>query len=115
MVCYVPATNAAKTKFFLLQPFTVLMRQTRQAVRAIKRSISLDVYGPPVLEKGLYLKILIFFKIFESIDSFNFFRTFSVKFFGEILKPLFNQITVGFVLNDEDAGKEEQHCQDPSG
>jgi hypothetical protein len=31
--------------FFILQPFTVLMRQTRQAVHAIKQSISLDVYG----------------------------------------------------------------------
>jgi hypothetical protein len=28
-----------------LQPFTVLMRQTRQAVRAIEQSISLDVYA----------------------------------------------------------------------
>jgi hypothetical protein len=48
-VCYVPATSAASSKdfflFFILQPFTVLMRQTRQAVRAIKQSISLDVYG----------------------------------------------------------------------
>jgi hypothetical protein len=31
--------------FFLLRPFTVLMKQTRQAVRAIKQSIFLDVYG----------------------------------------------------------------------
>jgi hypothetical protein len=30
--------------FFKLRPFTVLMRKTRQAVRAIKQSISLDVY-----------------------------------------------------------------------
>jgi hypothetical protein len=30
---------------FMLRPFTVLMRQTRQAVRAIKQSISLDVYA----------------------------------------------------------------------
>jgi hypothetical protein len=29
----------------LLQPFTVLMKQTRQAVRAIKQSIFLDVYA----------------------------------------------------------------------
>jgi hypothetical protein len=35
--------------FLLLQPFTVLTRQTRQAVCAIKQSISLDVYeqNPP--------------------------------------------------------------------
>jgi hypothetical protein len=29
----------------LLWPFTVLMKQTRQAVHAIKQSIFLDVYG----------------------------------------------------------------------
>ncbi len=28
-----------------MQPLTVLMKQTRQAVRAIKPSIYLDVYG----------------------------------------------------------------------
>jgi hypothetical protein len=31
--------------FLLMQPLTVLMKQTRQAVRAIKKSIFLDVYG----------------------------------------------------------------------
>jgi hypothetical protein len=31
--------------FFLLRLFTVLMKQTRQAVRAVKQSIFLDVYG----------------------------------------------------------------------
>jgi len=44
----VPATSAAHNRllfFFLLQPFTVLMKQTRPAVRAIKQSIFLDVYG----------------------------------------------------------------------
>ena len=30
---------------FLLQLFTVLMKQTRQAVCAVKQSIFLDVYG----------------------------------------------------------------------
>jgi hypothetical protein len=30
---------------FLLQPLTVLMKQTRQLVRTIKQSIYLDVYG----------------------------------------------------------------------
>ena len=29
---------------FLLRPFTELMKQTRQAVRAVKQSIFLDVY-----------------------------------------------------------------------
>jgi len=46
--CYVPATSSAHNRLlffsFLLQPFTVLMKQTRQAVRAIKKSIFLDVY-----------------------------------------------------------------------
>jgi hypothetical protein len=37
--------------FFLLQSLTVLMKQTRQPVRAIKHSIYLDVYGT----KGLSL------------------------------------------------------------
>jgi len=30
---------------FLLRPFTVLMKQTRQAVRAVKQSRFLDVYA----------------------------------------------------------------------
>ena len=46
---YVPATSAAHNRLlfflFLLRPFTVLMKQTRQAVRAVKQSIFLDVYG----------------------------------------------------------------------
>jgi hypothetical protein len=46
---YVPATSAFSSKAFffsfLPQPFTVLTRQTRQAVCAIKQSISLDVYS----------------------------------------------------------------------
>ncbi len=47
MFCYVPATSAAHNRllfFFLLRPFTVLMKQTRQAVHAVKQSIFLDVY-----------------------------------------------------------------------
>jgi hypothetical protein len=47
--CFVPATSAAHNRLlffsFLLQPFTVLMKQTRQAVCTIKQSIFLDVYG----------------------------------------------------------------------
>ncbi len=30
---------------FLLWPFTVLMKQTRQTVRAVKQSMFLDIYG----------------------------------------------------------------------
>ncbi len=52
-VCYVPATSTGLPRvsvffsflFLLLRPFTVLMKQTRQAVCAIKQSIFLDVYG----------------------------------------------------------------------
>jgi hypothetical protein len=52
-VCYVPATSASLPRvsfffsflFLLLRPLTVLMKQTRQAVRAVKQSIFLDVYG----------------------------------------------------------------------
>jgi hypothetical protein len=47
--CYVSATSAAHNRLlffiFLLRPFTVLMQQTRQAVRAIKQSIFLYVYA----------------------------------------------------------------------
>jgi hypothetical protein len=42
----VPTTGAAHNRlllFFLLRPFTVLMKQTRQAVCAVKLSIFLDV------------------------------------------------------------------------
>jgi hypothetical protein len=51
-VCYVPAICAGLPRvsfffsfFLLLRPLTVLMKQTRQAVCAIKQSIFLDVYG----------------------------------------------------------------------
>jgi hypothetical protein len=52
-VCYVPSTRAGLRRvsfffsflFLLLQPLTVLMKQTRQAVCAIKQSIILDVYA----------------------------------------------------------------------
>jgi hypothetical protein len=41
-VCYVPATSAGlNSLLFLLQPLTVLMKQTREAVSASKQSISL--------------------------------------------------------------------------
>ncbi len=51
-VCYVPATSAGLPRvsiffsflFLLLRPLTVLMKQTRQAVCAIKQSMFLDVY-----------------------------------------------------------------------
>jgi hypothetical protein len=52
-VCYVPATSVALPRvsfffsflFLLLRPLTILMKQTRQAVRAVKQSMFLDVYG----------------------------------------------------------------------
>jgi hypothetical protein len=51
--CYVPATSAAHNRLlFLLWLFTVLMKQTRQAVCAIKQSIFLDVYENVTLLKG---------------------------------------------------------------
>jgi hypothetical protein len=41
-VCYVPATSAGLPRLlFLLRPLTVLMKQTRQVVRAIGQSILL--------------------------------------------------------------------------
>ncbi len=50
--CYVPATRAGLPRvsfffsflFLLLWPLTVLMKQTRQMVCAVKQSIFLDVY-----------------------------------------------------------------------
>ncbi len=45
---YVPTTSAVLIAFFssfLLPPLTVLMKQTRQPVRAVKQSMYLDVYG----------------------------------------------------------------------
>jgi hypothetical protein len=52
-ICCVPATSAILPRVsfffsfrFLLQwPFTVPIKQTRQAVRAIKQFIFIDVYG----------------------------------------------------------------------
>ncbi len=54
-VCYVPATSARlpRVRFFffflflLLQPLTVLIKQTRQAVHAVKQSVFLYVYDLP--------------------------------------------------------------------
>ncbi len=53
-VCYVPATSAGLPRvsfffsflFLMVRPLTVLMKQTRQAVRTVRQSILLDVYGP---------------------------------------------------------------------
>jgi hypothetical protein len=61
--CYVPATSAANNRLlfflFLLQLFIVLMKQTRQAVRAIKQSIFLEVYGlTNVAAKAIFEKKL---------------------------------------------------------
>jgi hypothetical protein len=46
-----PATSAVFIDFFssfLLRPLTVLMKQTRHLVRAVKQSTYLDVYGTNV-------------------------------------------------------------------
>jgi hypothetical protein len=44
----VPVTSAARNRLlfflFLLWTFTAIIKQTRQAVRAIRQSIFLDVY-----------------------------------------------------------------------
>jgi hypothetical protein len=51
-VCYVPATSASRPWIlFLLRPLTVLMKQTRWPVCAIKQSIYLDVYDSPSLSQ----------------------------------------------------------------
>ncbi len=43
-ICYVPATSARLPRLLFMQPKTVLMKQTRQAVYPIKQSIYIDVY-----------------------------------------------------------------------
>ncbi len=49
-VCYVPATNPVfQGFFFLLQPLAVLIKQSRQVVRAIKQSILLRCLWNDVL------------------------------------------------------------------
>ncbi len=51
-VCYVPATSASPPRIlFLLRPLTVLMKQTKWPVWAIKQSIYLDVYDSPSLSQ----------------------------------------------------------------
>jgi hypothetical protein len=63
-VCYVPTTSADLPRvsfffsflFLLLQALAVLMKQTRQAVRTVKQSIFLDVYGwRPIYIRCLWL------------------------------------------------------------
>ncbi len=44
-VCYVPATSASLPRLlFLLRPLRALMKQTRQAVHAVKQPILLRYY-----------------------------------------------------------------------
>ncbi len=68
--CYVPATSAAHIRLlFLLQPFAVLMKQTRQAVCAVKQSIFLDVYASTL-----------FFIIFQGGGAITFLISFFLQF-----------------------------------
>jgi hypothetical protein len=51
-VCFVPASSTVLIAFFssfLLRPLTVLMKQTRQPVRAVNQSIYLDVHDAVLL------------------------------------------------------------------
>jgi hypothetical protein len=58
-VCYVPTTSAGLPRllfsFLFMQPLAVLIKQTRQAVRAIKQSIYLDVYDSSTFIKCLFV------------------------------------------------------------
>ncbi len=67
--CYVPATSAAHNRllFFFLLPFTVLMKQARQVVRAVKQSIFLDVYGREQCLIKIVVLILIKKAFFSSL------------------------------------------------
>ncbi len=58
-VCYVPATSAVKITLFssfLLRPLTVLIKQRRQPVCAVKQSINLDVYDLNVVTTVTVMK-----------------------------------------------------------
>ena len=62
-VCYVPAPSTGLPRhLFLLCPLTVLMKQTRQPVCAIKQSIYLDVYG--CITQGKFAVLVPFFSSF---------------------------------------------------
>ncbi len=73
-----PATRAVLIAFFssfLLHLLTVLMKQARQSVSAIKQSIYLDVYDPTIVEHLLvpYSKV--------RVRAFiNFFKGFLAEF-----------------------------------
>ncbi len=61
-VCDVPATSTVLNSLFssfLLRPLTVLIKQTRQPVCAIKQSIYLDVYGPSPVRLPCFGRLLI--------------------------------------------------------
>ncbi len=59
-----PATSAARNRLlfflFLVQPFTVLMKQTRQAVCAVKQSIFLRcLWSNSFDEKYFFIKLFV--------------------------------------------------------
>jgi hypothetical protein len=67
-VCYVPTTSTRLPRLlfpsFWMQPLTVLMKQTWQAVCTIKQSIYLDVYGVNTPSKKCFLLIVDFSTIY---------------------------------------------------
>ncbi len=86
-VCYVPATSACLPRLlFLLRPLTVLMKQTRQAVCAIKQyfllrcrwyvqTLSLRRHFWGILQAFLRHFCGIFISIFSSVFLANFANT----------------------------------------
>ncbi len=68
-----PATSAVLIAFFssfLLQPLTVLMKETRQPVRAVKLSIYLDIYGSNCNTIFFYKMEMLFFEFFSLSSIF---------------------------------------------
>ncbi len=69
MLC--PVTSKGKLlvffSFLLLRPLTTLVKQTRQAVRAVKLSIFLDVYERE--EPQLFVLFLIFLFNYSKLDN----------------------------------------------
>ncbi len=64
-----PATSTVLIAFFssfLLQPLTVLMKQTRQPVRTVKQSIYLDVMGITLYSE--FHKSVVKYKLFAIVN-----------------------------------------------
>ena len=99
-VCYVPATIASLNRLlFLLRPLTVLMKQTRQAVHAVKQSILLRclwlkwmLYELICIEQSTFFFYIILNNITIIITKYYFFihyKIYNILFLKLIYQFLF--------------------------